>query len=330
MEKLFSALDRFKDKTVIVMGDIMLDKFCWGNVERLNPEQPAAPNINIGNETYSLGGAANTANNVASLGGNCILYGSIGKDSYGEEIKKFCSGKGIFFNYFHDDNATIVKQRIMAHNQQIARLNYGEYNRKNLSKEIRQNIISRLKEDIKSADVVVLSDYNKRFFDKEISKEIIDLTNMAGVATIVDSKPVNMDLFRKCTIIKANKHEASARTSMAYSDNIETLIGIGKKLTEATCSKYAVITCGKDGAFAYSREGDISSKINTKAREVNDVTGAGDTFSAILALALASNLNLSDSINLANYGSGMVVEKVGTAVTSIDEIKKRILLDKKI
>jgi len=324
MKKLEDALDSFKDKRILVLGDIILDKFCWGKIEKLNPEQHAAPNVNIESETYALGGAANVANNVASMGGNCRLYGILGKDLYGGKIRELCEMGKISLFSFYNGNATIMKQRIMAHGQQITRLNYGEKNRKEIDEEIKRKLMGELKKEIGEADFIILSDYEKGFFSEDLSQEILNLANSIGVRTLVDSKQGNINFFENCTIIKSNKHEASARTGIAYSNGQEILIELGKKLSEIANSKYAVITCGEDGAFSYDRERKESAMIGTKARKIADVAGAGDTFAATLTLGLSSGLNIEDASIIANYAAGNVVEKQGVVTTNIDEIRKRI------
>ncbi len=324
MENLKRSIEQFGEKRIIVLGDILLDKFCWGNIEKLNPEQPAAPNVNIEYETYALGGAANTANNVASLGGKCKLYGAVGEDTYGKKIKELCDSGGIALICFHNGNPTIVKQRIMAHGQQVARLNHGENKRCEMNNEIKKELIIKLEKDLKETDFIIFSDYNKKFFDQDISQRIIKLANSLGIPTLVDSKPVNINFFENCTIIKANKQEASKTTGITYSNGFEVLKKVGKKLSEIANSKYAVITCGEYGAFSYDRWKEKSEMMKTKARKIADVAGAGDTFAAALALGFSSGLNIFDTSRLANYAAGNVVEKQGVVTTTAEEVLKRI------
>jgi D-glycero-beta-D-manno-heptose-7-phosphate kinase len=325
---LEEALNNFKNKRIIVLGDVILDKFSWGKIDSLNPEQPAAPKVKIKNETYALGGAANVANNVAALGAGCRLYGVLGKDFYGEKIRKLCEEKNISLNNFFNDNPTIMKQRIMAHGQQITRLDYGEFGLSKTDEQTQKAILEQLESDFKKTDFVILSDYNKGFFDKEFGQKIINLANSKGVRTLVDAKPSNIEFFVNCTIIRPNENEASQMTGIKY-ENGPGLLRMGRKLAEILNSKYAVITCGEDGVFSYERDTGKSAMIPTKARKIADVAGAGDTFAAALSLGLSSGLDIYSSSTLANYAAGNVVEKSGIEITTIDEIKERLLEDLK-
>ncbi|MFH1607536.1 MAG: PfkB family carbohydrate kinase [archaeon] len=324
MEKLKGALDKFGDKKILVMGDVCLDKFSWGSISRVNPEQPASPLVKISKESYVLGGAANVARNISSLGVECYLYGIVGRDFFGEKISQLCEENKIKFRTFYNQEPTIVKQRIMAHGQQVARFDHGEINLNKKSKEIDKKILGLLTKDLSGMDYVLLSDYNKHFFDEVLSKEIILLANSMNIPVLVDPKPMNVHFFKNCTVVRPNEKEAEIMTGIKYSNEKDVLAKIAEKLTEMTDSKYAVITCGKDGVFSYDRFQKEFRHVGTKAIEVRDTTGAGDTFAATLALGLSSGLGLFEAVKLGNYASGVVVEKVGTAVPTVDEIKKKI------
>lgn len=329
---LKEALNIFNQQKILVIGDIMLDKFSWGDIKRLNPEQPAAPNVNVeeNDETYALGGAANVANNIVSMGANCKLYGMVGRDFYGKKIQRICGEKKILLALFYHENPTNVKQRVMAHGQQVARLNYGEKNRGKIDLINQARLIERLKIDMENYCFIVLSDYDKGFFNEEFAQEIIRLANSRNIPTLVDAKPRNIDSFKGCTIIRPNIREAEKMTGVKYSKGNGTLKKMSEILSKRVGSKYVIITCGEDGAFIYDREKEMVKHIQTKARQVVDVTGAGDTFIATQALGFASGLDLFESTELANYASGIVVDKVGTATLTRKELLDRIKEDKKI
>jgi len=329
-ECLIKTLEEFKKKKVIVLGDIILDKFRWGKIDSLNPEQPAAPKVKIKNETYALGGAANVANNVVSMGASCKLYGLLGKDDYSKKIKQICEERGIDLNSYKKDSETITKQRIMAHGQQITRLDYGEFEIEQIKEETKKLIINDLKKDLQHFEIIILSDYKKGFFDEGFGKEIINLANSLNIKTIVDSKPSNINCFKNCTLIRPNKHEAEEMTRVKYINDEKILEEIGKRLCEIVNSKCCVITCGGDGAFGYEKNGSKSTFIPSKAKSIADVAGAGDTFAAALTLSLASGRGLKEAIILANYAAGIVVEKIGTATASAEEIRKKIEDDNKV
>ena len=210
----------------------------------------------------------------------------------------------------------------MADRQQVARLDFGEINIENLPRELEEEILDKMKRTISEYDIIVLSDYNKGLFNSFLSRGIIEAANSCKIPTLVDLKPVNMDFFNGCTIICPNKHEAQEMSGIKYQNGNETLSEIGKKLSERMNSEYVIITCGEDGAFSYHN--GSSEFIPTFARQVSDVTGAGDTFAAALALGFSSGLSIHDSARLANYAASIVVEKVGTATASLEELISRI------
>jgi len=325
MKKEFEiVLDNFKNKNILVIGDILLDKFSWGEVNRVNPEQPAAPLVRIIKENYVLGGAANVANNIVSLGAKCCLYGVIGRDYSGERIKKMCRFKKIIFKDFRYKK-TILKQRIMAHGQQITRMDFGEKEISKIGGALQDKIIGSLKKEIKKYDFIILSDYDKFLFNQEISSRIINLARENNIPVLVDPKPINLEFFKGCYLICPNKKEAEIMSGIKYSNGVETLEKMARILSEKINSRYVIITCGEDGVFSYG--GEENRFIGTKAREVSDVTGAGDTFASVLALGLACKLDINDAVTLANYAAGIVVGKVGTATATINEIKERIEKD---
>ncbi len=329
MKNLVDAIQKFNGKKILVMGDIILDKFTWGKIDSLNPEQPASPKVRINPEaTYALGGAANVANNITSLGAQCTLYGLIGRDYSGKRIKELCDDARIVLRDYYDHSPTIMKERIMAHNQQVVRLDHGEWKLGKIDSEIQEKILKDLEKEITNYDFIIFSDYNKVFFSEEFAQQIISLANSRGILTLVDTKPTNFIWFKRCTIIRPNQKEAEIVTGIKYSLTGNVLLDMAKRISEIVNPQHVVITCGEDGVFSYDRSTSRSSKIETKARKVADVTGAGDTFAATLALGLCSKLCIEDAVRLANYAAGVVVEKIGTATPTSAEILKRIEQDK--
>jgi len=327
MEDLRSILDKIKKKRILVVGDIFLDKFTLGRIERVNPEQPSAPLVKVSREAYTLGGAANVANNIVSLGSDCILQGVLGKDFSGRKIHQLCKKNKIDLKKTYYKQPTITKQRIMAHGQQITRIDWGELFLKKIDEKIERKILSSIKEDIKKCDLVVLSDYDKILFRKNLSREIIKIATEFKKPVLVDPKPQNIDFFKGCTAISPNKKEAEEISGIRYSKNKKILLEMGKKITEKTNSKFVIITCGGGGIFCYDLEKEDCLFIETKARKVADVVGAGDTFMAALSVGMACGLGIFNSAKFANYAAGNVVEKVGTATTTLKEVKDKILKD---
>jgi len=330
MENLKRAFDNFKNKKILVLGDVILDKFSWGKVRVINPEQPTAINLDIDEtkDTYTLGGASNVANNIVSLNANCKLYGSIGNDDEGEKLKELCREKGIIFMGFHKRKKTNTKWRTMAHGQQTQRMNFGEGEFKT-APEIQDELIKDIQNEIEKCDFIILSDYDKGFFDESLSQKVINLANHHKIPTHVDLKPENIAYFKNCTIISPNEVEAEKITGIKYFNNLDTLLNMSKTLAKIASPKYVVITCGENGVFGYDVEKEKYLMIKTNAKEIYDVAGAGDTFAAAFSLGMASKLGLFDSVRFANYASGLVVEKIGVETTNIEEIKKRIEKEEK-
>jgi len=320
-DTLKETLNNFPNKRVLVMGDIILDKFSWGSVERVNPEQPAAPLVKIIKESYSLGGAANVANNIVSLGAKCTLYGIIGDGLSGKIIKKICKEKSIDLKKFNSKNQPLMKQRIIAHGQQITRLDFGEKEIKKISSETKNKIINLLKKEIKKFDIIILSDYDKEFFREDFCREIIQISNSNHIPILVDPKPKNLDFFKNCTLVCPNKKEAEDISGIKYSKSKEILVQMGRAISESVNSKYVIVTCGEEGMFCYNSPKEECIFVNTQAKEVADVTGAGDTFAATISLGLISGLEIKEAAKLANVASGIAVGKIGTCSITVKEIR---------
>ena len=318
-EDFIDKISLFKNQKILVLGDIFLDRFTWGSIERTNPEQPAAPLVKREKDSYVLGGAANVANSIVSLGAKCSLYGIIGDDSHGNKIKELCNDSGINLFPFISSKSTIVKQRIMAHNQQVARIDYGEENLNSSEPNlisVRNEIINDLIEKINSFDFVILSDYNKTFFDDKLTKKIIETANKFKIQTLADPKPKNIDFFTGCTIVSPNQKEAEEITKIKYSK--ENLFNMAKILSRLVKTKYVTITCGGDGTYSYYNGN--SKFIEPKAKRVVDVTGAGDTFASTISLCLSLGIPIYNSVEIANYAAGIVVGKPGTQTVSAEEL----------
>ena len=313
------VVDSFKKRKVAVVGDILLDRFMYGNIERINPEQPASPLVRILREELILGGAANVAHNLMRMGAQVDLYGILGNDDYAEEIKKLCRESNIVFYAPVREIPTVTKNRIIAHGQQIARFDTGEdsfklYSENSFSDKLLENLLK----NIDQYDLLIASDYNKSLFSEKFAQEIICLGKKYDVGVIAAPKPVNTLYFKGVNLVCQNRNEAESFTGINYQNGLDTLIRMGKSIHSTLASDYVVITCGEDGAFSY-HNGDTEF-IPTVAKEVADVTGAGDTFLSALSLGFVSGLSLHDATRLANYASGIAVSKVGTHSVSSKEL----------
>ena len=306
MEKLISNFDKIN---IVVIGDVMLDEFLIGDVNRINPEAPV-PVLLVKKVMYKPGGAANVACNIISLGGKVTLIGRLGKDEGAkiliDEIKKL----NIKNKMIVDKNIqTIRKTRSLAKNQQLLRVDFEDY------KKLEDN---RIKEIIKKVnkihpDVIVLSDYNKGFITKNLVEELKRL----NIKIICDVKPQSKEVLRNVFLIKPNLKEAQEISGLKGTKDFE-VEKIGKKLVE-DFNTNVLITRSENGMSLFEKTGKIYH-IPTKSLEVYDVTGAGDTVIATLALAIASNATLEDAAVISNYAASIVVKKVGTAVVTKNEL----------
>lgn len=331
MKNLVQILNKFKDKKILVLGDVLLDLFTYGDTNRINPEHSAVPLLTVREEKYILGGAANVAHNITSLGAECDLCGVIGDDKAGHKVEKLCDEGKIGFYFVHENSPTITKERLISlsggKSHYLSRIDRGEGELKKIQEQTKKEILEILEKNISKYDFVILSDYDKGFFDQDFSQKIIKLAKENKILTIVDPKPRETNFFKGCYAIRPNKYDAEKITGIKY-ENGNALEKMAVNLGSQTNAEKVIITCGGDGAVSYDTKTREFMRVETKAIEIADPTGAGDTSMATIALALASGANLHEATILANYASGVVVGKIGTAVPTIEEIKERIKLDK--
>ena len=329
MENLLNALGQFKDKKVIVVGDVMLDTSIMGTGGRTNPESLEALMMDDISIDYRLGGAANVARNIASLGASCYLLGQIGDDAPGKEIAKLCKKEGIE-SYFVVDpgRETIVKLRMLVDGRYVLRANIGEKKLRPMDYEKGAELEEGLSKEIGSCNLVIFSDYNKGVFKAGLERRTIQeiKNNKRKILTLADPKPENISNFFGCDVLRPNKKEAEEIAGIK--DNGSNLGEIASSLAEKTRSRYVAITCGGDGAFIFTKdtEKNYSELVPTKKVPLADTIGAGDTFATVLGLGMVSGLDFKDSVRLANYASAIVVGKRGTATTNVEELE-RVLKD---
>ncbi|WP_456472945.1 bifunctional heptose 7-phosphate kinase/heptose 1-phosphate adenyltransferase [Methanocaldococcus sp.] len=299
---------------IIVLGDVMLDKYTYGKVERINPEAPV-PILNVVEEKYTLGGAGNVANNIASLKHDVFLISILNNDEFGKCIKKLCNENNIKYYFVSDGRPTIVKHRFVAmgYNQQLLRVDYEKIYP--ISEEISNKILDKIKELNSKSNILIISDYAKGLITKELMKKI--KKEFKG-KILVDPKPKNIEFYKDVYLIKPNLKEVSQIIGKEIENKDDDLEKVGLELVEKFNSNF-VITRSEKGATLITLNGDIYH-IPTKVKEVHDVSGAGDTFIAVLAYALDNGYDLIDAVKLANKASSIVVGKVGTATVSLDEL----------
>ena len=304
--------ERMRDKRILVVGDVMLDEWVWGTVSRISPEAPV-PVVAVNDHSFTLGGAGNVANNLRAIGAHVVFAGAVGDDAEGHRVKKLFDD----IEVNHDavvmvgDRPTTRKTRIVAHNQQVVRADWESV--ESIGTVDSANLCERVRELAAECDAVVLSDYAKGLF----TRELVEAVRAAPILT-VDPKPRNIALFDGVTVLAPNATEAAAATGIAIQDDA-SLERAGRALLERLGCRYVVITRGERGMALFGGDG-TRVLVPSVARTVYDVSGAGDTVIAVLTAALAADASIEMALQLANFAAGAVVEKLGTATASPDEI----------
>jgi D-beta-D-heptose 7-phosphate kinase/D-beta-D-heptose 1-phosphate adenosyltransferase len=324
MNPLLNYLDRFPKARILVVGDLMVDHYIWGNVNRISPEAPV-PVVEVTSESIRPGGAANVFSNIVALDGQVELCGVIGSDESGrwlqQEVKQ--CGASIDGLIIEDHRPTIQKTRVVAHSQQVVR--FDREKRQTISSSTHQKIfefILNRMESMGGCDCLVLSDYAKGVITQGLTKDLLSLAQKNGVSTIVDPKVKHIDYYREVTVITPNHLEASQASGVEIMDEA-SLLEAGHRLLKRLNCKSVLITRGEKGMSLFEKNGK-ATHIPTVAKEVFDVTGAGDTVVGTLALALASGATLTEAATLANHAAGVVVGIVGTATVSRQMLKEAI------
>jgi rfaE bifunctional protein kinase chain/domain len=325
-KKLESIVKSFPKVKLLVVGDIMIDRFIWGKVSRISPEAPV-PVVLVDNhdasKNFGLGGAANVANNIHSLGGKVLICGIVGDDEMGQKIREVLIEKGIENKIFIEEGRqTSVKTRVFANRQQVVRIDRETIDHPKLS--ILRDLSKFVLERIKDIDGIIISDYGKGLLTGTLIRAVIRKTKDLGKFVMVDPKLRNFKFYKEATVVTPNAKEASeaARVPMVDGSSVEK---IGVKLLKELKCKALVITRGEEGMTIFEpNRGPY--RVPTVAKEVYDVTGAGDTVIGTMALALGTRASVSvkDAASLANYAAGIVVGKVGTAIVDKDELLKVI------
>jgi rfaE bifunctional protein kinase chain/domain len=309
-----------------VVGDIMMDRSIFGKVSRISPEAPV-PVIIVETEDFNLGGAANVAHNIRSLGGMVSLCGIVGDDENGKKIYKKIVERGIRTQgiFFEQGRQTTVKTRIIAHHphyQQLVRVDRETTDHPKAS--TLRNLSRFLTEKIEDFDGVVFSDYGKGLLTRKLIQTIVERARQSKKLIMVDPKVKNFFFFKGATVITPNTNEASEASRIPVTDQ-SSVEKIGRSLLKRLNCSALVITQGEKGMIIFERD-QRPYRVPTVAKEVYDVTGAGDTVIGTMALALGTGRRVSvkDAASLANYAAGIVVGKVGTAIVSSEELLKVI------
>jgi len=303
---------------IAVLGDVMLDEFIWGEVTRISPEAPV-PVVNVQRESTRLGGAANVLANLAALGAAATVVGVIGKDSAAEKLRESLRANSLAQAadslIIDDKRPTTIKTRIIAHHQMVVRAD-REF-RGQVNGQIEARIIDTARAAVAAADALVVSDYDKGVITPRVLSEVLPAAYQR-IPVLVDPKIRNFDSYRPASLVTPNHHEA-LRLTGSEEDTDEGLKIAAEKIRERLSCDAVLVTRGECGMMLAERDQD-PIYVKTAAREVFDVTGAGDTVIAMLATALAVGASMTEAAVLANQAAGIVVGKLGTATASAREI----------
>lgn len=324
-ERIKKILNSFSGKKVLVFGDIMVDKYIWGSVNRISPEAPV-PIVNISRESYTLGGATNVVNNIHALGGKVYLSGVVGNDDIGKTVfsemgKKDINTDGIIID---NERPTTLKTRIIAHNQQVVRLDREKKDK--VKDNIRDKLLFYINNAVKTIDIIIISDYAKGVVTPELIKDIIALGKKHNKNILVDPQVDHFHSYQEVTCLTPNHHEAGFAAGIPIVDKITLKLAANKLLTELNC-KGILITQGEDGMSYFGNDKEYFH-IPAMAKEVFDVTGAGDTVISALSLSLASGASTFESAYIGNLAAGIVIGKVGTATLTTKEILHEIEIER--
>lgn len=315
-------LDQMPGRHVLVIGDVMLDEYVWGNVKRISPEAPVMV-VEVEREGSTPGGATNVVHNVIALGGKASVVGVIGEDSAGQRLVQHLESAGVFIGGLVTDfnRPTTRKTRIIAHNQQVVRVD--RESRQKIGRKVLRQVTGLIEEQLPHADVVVFSDYDKGMAATQVARTVIESAQAHSKKLIVNPKPRNVKQFKNATVISMNQSEAEAVTGIQISTEAR-LRRAARRIIQTLQPEYLLITRGPQGMALFSADGE-ENFIPAHLVEVYDVAGAGDTVVGVLALALAAGSTMYQAALLANCAGGAVVRKVGVATVTRDEI--RAMLD---
>jgi D-glycero-beta-D-manno-heptose-7-phosphate kinase len=320
-QDLIPYIPKLKNSRILVIGDVMIDEYIWGNVSRISPEAPV-PVVNVTSESLRLGGAGNVVHNIHSLGGKVWLCGLVGNDDMGRKIVHDLRKMGVDTRgvVVEADRVTTVKTRIIAQHQQVVRFD-REVVRPIQPDSIRQ-ILSILDDHLNELDAVLISDYAKGVVCESLMEEVRSLTRQTGKILTVDPKVKNVPLFDGATIITPNHYEAGEAAGR-WVRTEEDLLAVGRTLLDRLHAGSVLITRGEKGMTLFDKDGDITH-IPTVAKEVFDVTGAGDTVISVLTMAMAIGASSREAAMLSNYAAGIVVGEIGTATLKTADLEDAV------
>ena len=309
----------FNSCKILIVGDVMLDKYYFGKVERISPEAPV-PIVNIVTEESRLGGASNVANKITRLGGQATLCGAIGYDFFGKEIERMAHRKGIKTDFVKTEQPTITKARIIGGRQQIVRIDYEQH--LELSEKAREDIQTHLASLFQEFPTLVISDYGKGMISEELCSFLIKTAKSHGTRVIVDPKGQNWKKYAGADLITPNVKELGDIIGHPVKNNDQDIAMAALEIVHHYGLSALLVTRSEQGMSLISDQNILH--LPTHSQEVFDVSGAGDTVVAALSLALTQGQEITEAMRIANVAAGIVVQKIGTATLSVEELKTNL------
>ena len=321
LRRITEITSGFDDARVLILGDIMLDEYMYGSVDRISPEAPV-PVVNISSSKILLGGAANVAANICSLGGEALLLGTVGDDEAAAKISQLLESEKISDDLLVTDltRRTTIKTRIIAHSQQIVRADRED--RHEVNPDIEKEIISRFLSVADDIQAVIISDYGKGVINQSLLEKLMSVCLEKNIFVAVDPKETHFNNYQRVSLITPNHHEAG----FAYGRRIHSekdLLEVGNGLLKRLKAKSILITRGPDGMSLFTEDSE-PTHIPTFAKKVYDVTGAGDTVIAVFVAATCAGADLVESAIVANAGAGLTVGEIGTATVTSDDLRQEL------
>ena len=318
LKRFEEICSKFNEKRILIFGDIILDRYIFGNVSRISPEAPV-PVVKITKEEYRPGGAGNVAANIDKLGAQGILMGVCGDDGYYREFMKLKGNNNFVIN--SEINKTLLKTRIISQRQQIVRIDREE--KFNIIPGIEEEFFNRIKK--LKIDAIIVSDYAKGTLTKQVMEALKQRAKISNIPIIVDPKPPNFDLYYDIDGITPNLIEAEKIINKKIGNNNDSFKA-ARIIQRKFKTKFSLITRGDMGITA-AEKGKKAFNVPAFSQEVFDVTGAGDTVASVLTLSLVAGATLREAVSLANAAASIVIEKIGASQVTVEEVRNRIKLD---
>lgn len=315
--RLLDIFSNIHNKFVAVIGDVMLDRYIWGKVTRISPEAPV-PVVDVLRRSNHLGGASNVALNIKSLGAVPVLFGVVGRDTNATELRSIFHDTNVITDFLIEDpdRPTTVKTRVIAGSQHVVRIDYED--RQLISENTAQRLLDRLEGHLGSIHSIILQDYNKGVIGPELIRAVIELARSRDIPVLVDPKYSNFFEYKNVTVFKPNRKESEDALKIRLSDEA-SFEAAARDLQQRLHCDHVLLTLGELGMLLLQSDGSVT-RIPTKARKVADVSGAGDTVIATMAVAVAGGASMTEAALIANFAGGLVCEEVGIVPVDRDAL----------